>query len=118
MGMSVTAEGTGKGKPRQLVEPNRNHVVQQLEVPAMSSGPLRLHSPASSGGASSAASQLLRWLLALAAPGEAPSPASVIYATKINFVSSLTSTSRRNLVISAHAEITCVNFLLRLYTAT
>ncbi len=61
----------------------------QLEVPAMSSCPLRLHSPASSGDVSSAASQLLKWLLALAAPGEAPSPASVIHATTISFVPSI-----------------------------
>ena len=61
---------------------------QRLEVPAMSSCPLRLNSPASSGGASSAASQLLKWLLALAAPDEEPSPASVTHATTISFVPS------------------------------
>lgn len=81
----------------------------------MSSCPLRLHSPASSVGVLSTASQLLKWLLALAAPDEAPSPASTIDATHISFVPSIHKHFQEGLWLYQH---TFGDMLLRLYTAT
>lgn len=90
------------------------------KVPAMSSCPLRLHSPAPSGDVSATASQLLKWLLALAAPDEAPSPASIIDATNISFVPSTHTHFQEGLescyrMLNSPLVAGC--WLLRLYTA-
>ena len=93
-------------------------VKQQREVPAMSSCPLWLHSPAPSGGVSSAASQLLKWLLALAAPDEEPSPALAIDATHISFMPPTHKYFQEGLELCQRILIfTFGDLLLRLCTA-